>query len=355
MKKVARILGLACMVGMIAFTSCSKNEQNAMTISVSTPELTVDEEDRAYIKPNYTFMWEQDDVIKVYNLDATPANSLSRIFHNVSGAGPRANFQGPNVGTARSEGYRFFYPEVMAVGDDDLLKTNNHEHFVVSNTQQYGIYETPGPNGHKKMVVDPDCMPMAVKPLKLTSSTNMKHMFGVARLGFTVDENVEKTVCKVEIFDNIFDLNGDVELCLPAVNTTTLQTLLDYYKAGNEEEFNALYSSYVMDAMEWSPYNNGDNSMTLLCDYPGAEGVTLNDSNAEWFHFMLRPLALSHGFTAKVYFTDHTMLNINQYWNHEMLHKAMEPGIIKTFTYNWPINEADWDAQEKGAAWETWE
>ena len=112
MKKVARILGLACMVGMIAFTSCKKKEQNAMTISVSTPELTVDEEDRAYIKPNYTFMWEQDDVIKVYNLDATPANSLSRIFHNVSGAGPRANFQGPNVGTARSEGYRFFYPVI---------------------------------------------------------------------------------------------------------------------------------------------------------------------------------------------------------------------------------------------------
>lgn len=348
MKKVTRILGLACIVGMIAFTSCKKKEQNAMTISVSTPELTVDEEDRAYIKPNYSFMWEQDDVIKVYNLDANPANSLSRIFHNVSGAGPRANFQGPTVGAARSEGYRFFYPEVMAVGDDDLLKTNNHELFEVAAEQNYGFYEV---GDHHKMIVDPSCMPMAVKPVKLTSSTNMKHMFGVARLGFLVDEGVDKTVNKVEIYDNAFDLNGHVEVYLPAVNMTTLQTLLDEYKAG-DANFAADYADYVLGDLEWTPYNDGDNSMTLNCAYPGAEGVTLNESNSEWFYFLLRPLALSHGFTAKVYFTDGSTLNINEYWNHMMINKAMEPGVIKTFTYNWPITEENWDDQQMGATWE---
>ena len=351
MKKVARILGLACMVGMIVFTSCKKKDEKAMTISVSTPEFTVVDDDRAYIKPNYSFMWEQDDVIKVYNLDATPANSLSRIFHNVSGAGPRANFQGPTVGAARSEGYRFFYPEVMAMGDDDLLKTNNHELFEVAPTQNYGIYETEGTNPHHRMIVDPACMPMAVRPAKLTSSTNMKHIFGVARIGLTADEGVNKTVNKVEIYDNAFDLNGRVELYLPAVNMTTLQSLLDEYKAG-DANFAADYADYVLGDLEWTPYNDGDNKMTLLCTYPGAEGVTLTDADASWFYFMLRPLALSHGFTVKVYFTDNSVLNINQYWNRIMLDKAMEPGKIKTFTYNWAITEDDWDPAEKGATWE---
>jgi hypothetical protein len=349
MKKVARILGLACMVGMIVFTSCKKKDEKVMTITVSTPEMTVDDADRAYIQPNYQFMWEQGDVIKVYNLDANPENSLSRIFHNISGGPrPRANFQGPSVGAALSEGYRFFYPEVMAVGDDDLLTTNNHELFEVAAEQNYGFYETPG---HPKMIVDPASMPMAVQPAKLTSATNMKHMFGVARIGFLVDEGVDKTVNKVEIYDNAFNLNGHVEVYLPAVNMTTLQALLDEYKAG-DANFAADYADYVLDDLEWTPYNDGDNSMTLYCSYPGAEGVTLNDSNSEWFFFMLRPLALSHGFTAKVYFTDGTTLNINEYWNHMMIDKTMEPGKIKTFTYDWPITEDNWNAEQMGATWE---
>ena len=353
MKKVTRLFGLACMVGVLAFgTSCKKkNETAMMDVTVSTPGFVVEDGDRAYITPNYQFMWEEGDQIYVYNLDATPTNSVVRTFSNISGGPkPKAIFRGPSVGrTKGSFGYRFFYPTSMCTGDEvELQEEGNHQTFMVPATQEYGFYFAAGDPDHPKMIVDPASMPMACQPATITSNVTMRQMFGLAKFGFQMDENQpEKTVSYIEVIDNAFNLNGSVSLNVAAVDDDILTDLFNEYAAG-DPNFAADYTDYVIGDMEWTPNNDGDNIITLNCENANVPGVTLNETNSEWFYVLLRPLALSHGFQVKVHFTDGTTLFVNEFWNEPNLAYTMKPAVMRTFTYNYPIHEGEM----VGAIWE---
>lgn len=353
MKKVTRILGLACMAGLLAFNTSCKKEDNAgmMTVTVSTPEMTVDGADRAYINTDFQFMWEQSDQIYVYNLDANSANSVVQMFHNISGGPrPKAIFKGPSVGRVKgSAGYRFFYPVDMCSGDIAELQTEgNRQTFVVPETQEYGQYYLAGDPEHPYMIVDPMSMPMACAPDKLTSNATMKHMFGLAKFGFRAPAEANKVVTAVEVTDNVFNLNGTVSLNVAAVDTDELNSLFAEYIAG-DANYAQHYADYVVDEMGWLPEGDGNKTITLNCVNAGVNGVHLTSaSNSEWFYILLRPLALSQGFTVKVYFEDGSVFNINEFWSAANLANTMKPAFQRTFEYPYVITGNN----TVGAVWE---
>jgi hypothetical protein len=82
MKKVVRILGLACMAGLLVFTACKKKE-NTSSVNVTIPQMKVVNVDgeRAYLNEDWEFTWNQNDEICVYNLSDQFDESTMQIFH----------------------------------------------------------------------------------------------------------------------------------------------------------------------------------------------------------------------------------------------------------------------------------
>ena len=187
MKKVTRIIGAVCMVGLLVFvsTSCKKNQENGeMTINVSIPGVET-EGDRAYINEYGLFMWHENAQVRVYNLDTedNSVNSKTAVYTKIGNVSTQiARFRGPSVGLKKAEGYRVIYPVNMIKGSSDeveqTLCNENRQTFDVSDRQYFHSYEIPGI--HHYSMVDPEAMLMAMKLNKLTDEANLHHMFGVA-------------------------------------------------------------------------------------------------------------------------------------------------------------------------------
>jgi len=366
MKKVTRIFGLVCLAGLLAFsTSCKKNQdtKEGSVVEISVPDgMMVDEGgERAYVVPNGTVYWLGDDQLVVYNLSDEFDESKRSVFHNVTGAGPRARFQGPTVGAKKTFGYRYFYPTQMvdleyneAQGD---LANNNREHFIISPTQNYCRY-TDG--GHVSSIMDPDAMPMAVKPASLTSYAQLKHIFGVANVQLRAEDNEDVYVKQVELFDQGYNIWGTCSLCLHNVDITegdhtgSLDQLWQLYKDGEEVQFAQMWLNYVMAApaaggLGWESDPQG-NSIIMNCVHKDANGQNVyvkleNDPESNGttqFMFLLRPLACSKGMVVKVTLVDDSEYLMTDYSYEVLTHPnvninpleyTLRPGYIKPFTF----------------------
>jgi hypothetical protein len=337
MKKVMRIMGLACMAGLLAFTSCKKN-QDTSAVNVIMPPMTgvsIDDE-RAYIDDEMHFMWHQEDYIYVYNLSDVYTESVVNVFENTSGQGPTATFHGSEMGAPKTYEYRYFYPINMVSGDPEELAVENRQTFTVDPIQQFEAYEAPD---HPISAVDPDQMPMTINTDDLSAYAQLKHIFGMARICLKGKSGKEVRVQSITINDNYFDLWGTASLKLHEVNMATLTSLINKYKANDMEGFEADYASYVIGTLGWLPNDDGDQSITLDCTVGDPAGVVLPNQNAlqyQYFFFMLRPLALSHGFTFDIEYTvdgEPKTKHVTNWENHtSQLQFCMEPGIYKSWT-----------------------
>lgn len=339
MKKITRMLGMACLVGLMAFSaSCKKNDETkGSSVNLIMPQMTTVniDGDRAYINEDGQFIWKANDKIKVYNLSfSDPTQSVSSIFTNVTGEGEYATFQGEGVGP-RLDKYFYFYPVKMAIGDDETwLADENRELFEVSDTQHFHFYDQ---NGHTISMVDPDAMPLAINTNDITANATLKQMFGVAAILLKTNTGNHKVVTSVTITDKAYNLTGTCSLKLPAVDTLELQALMEEYR-NYDPSFAAHYANYIIDELGWESTPTG-NTITMDCTNPkdGLAGVPLANTLGQFssFNFLLRPLALSGGFDVLVTFEDGTTFPITK-WNENNPRKHdffMEPGIIKTFTW----------------------
>lgn len=337
MKKVMRIMGLACMAGLLAFTSCKKN-QDTSAVNVIMPSMTgvsMDDE-RAYINEEMQFNWHQEDYVYVYNLSDVYSESVVNVFENTSGEGPVATFHGSEMGAPKTYKYRYFYPINMVSGDPEELAVENRQTFTVDPIQQFEAYEAPN---HPLSAVDADQMAMTINADNMNEYAQLKHIFGIAGIRLGGKSNKEVHVQSITINDNYFDLWGTASLRLHEVNMDTLTYLINKYKANDMEGFEADYASYVVGTLGWLPNNDGGKSITMDCTVGDPDGVLLPTTAFSYktFFFMLRPLALSHGFTLDVEYTvDGTpkTKHIDTWEDHEeKLQFCMEPGIYKTWTY----------------------
>lgn len=332
MKKVTRVLGLMSMAGLLVFaTSCNKNKDTNTSVNVAIPSMNVVSVDgeRAYINEDCEFQWNQQDYIMVYNL-ADPANadeSVLTVFHNTTGEGPTANFAGSDVGAKLPCGYFYFYPTNMVSGDPTELMEDNRQTFTVSNTQNFQAFEA---EGHSISLVDASQMPMAINTEDLHADATLKHIFGVAQICLKGKSGDLKTVESITITDNAFNLWGTASMKLHAVNTDELQALVDEYKAG-DANYATHFAEYVIGELGYESNGQGK-SITLDCMTNGTGVTLLPAPYAAQFNFMLRPLALSQGFTVDVTFTDREPLHIDR-WAQPNLAYSIVPGIINTWNY----------------------
>lgn len=324
MKKVTRIFCAICMMGLLTFvsTSCKKNQENGeMTITVSMPSIE-NVGDRAYITAGGVFMWHENDFIRVYNLaaEADAIESTTSVFSKIgSNTAETARFRGPSVGAKKVEGYRIFYPINMVVGDEEgleieeVLWNENRQIFKVADHQEFSSYAL---DDHHYSMVDPAAMPMAQKMNKLTESTIMLHMFGVAAFNINAGDTPGVIVDSVVYEDNGFNITGEVSVKLHKVAVDN--------SFGPEYNLNNVFAAYegltpdyiqntlapALEFLGWMPNAATlGNKITMNCIHKNAEGVEQGVElglapTGTNFNFMLRPLAVSEGFTLTVYLHD---------------------------------------------------
>lgn len=376
MKRVIRILGLACMAGLFMFTSCKKEKATTTEISLNMPSMgCADEGERAYINVDWKFRWLSGDEVIVYNLGspnesgATESVCAHYRTTTILGDGSGAKFAGPTLGKKLDKDYRLFYPvniieptDAAAAVNMAALGNENRQYFYVKPVQQYNYFE--GPN-HPASRVDVSSMPMSIDLKNLKASATLKQIFGVADVELRAAVGSTIVVNEIRIIDNMYNLWGTCSFKIHTIDVDSLEHLLyDVYfpAAGNNnlEPFYAAFNSYVIGEMGWNsqpgvypgytldPEVDADlqkRTMTMNCIHTDPEtgeqvGVTLSTDPAapSEFCFILRPLALGYGFTIEVDIEGRTEPLVITEWaehqyGYQVATRAMIPGKYRTFLY----------------------
>ena len=339
MKKVTRILGMACLAGMLVFTASCKKDQENTSMNVTIPQMTAGhiEGERAYLNEDWEFRWNQNDEICVYNLSDEYDESTMQIFRNISGEGPTAYFAGPDVGAPKTYGYYYFYPTTMISGDLDELANENRQTVTVDQIQNWETYWT---DNHEGSMVDASQMPMAIQSPRLDQNATLMHMFGMGVISLKAKRNTVAEVSTITITDNAFALWGTASLRMHDVDPEYLTQKLDEYADG-DLSYEELYD-LMQEQIGWlAGANEGHNSIILNCmhleDNEMVGQVVATTPNYTDFAFMLRPLALSAGFTVDVEFANGLEPLHIASWIAPNLDYAIRPAVYNTWKYSTAI------------------
>lgn len=320
MKKVLKCMGMMALVAL-AFTSCKKNDDTKRSFYASGDVLRVENvnlsEDRAYCDDNFKFHFELGDVCMVFNIDeTTPTNSHAALYGAVEDGVTEVHFVNINYGEVAEDmldGYYAFYPGGPGHTVTYLANGENKCKFYVDPVQE-----------HRENMVPKNCFYAAAK------ASDGSHMMGDTYFLFKPingvlqlklrDEN-ERTITKVEIVDNAWELSGLVELIIPEVDPAEMQALFDNFDLDNPayvnrlNEYKARVGYNVTDETIYDPvfettthYVKG-NRMTY--NIPGGVKLEPNYNDTPALNIVLRPLALSRGFHIYLTFDDNTTVDYN--------------------------------------------
>ena len=313
------LLFAVCVAGSMALlvSSCKKNEESTKAI-INLPQFEdygdVDGS-KLYIdfNQNNTYKWNGNDEVMFYNLDANDGTQTIKAVYTAGASAEgqaSATFTGDDLG-AKKDHFFVFYPTSKIVNGTQALDADNYETFSVDGEQTYTLI-----NG--KPTVDPNAMAAACETNDIRSFT-MKHIFGVMRLKL----KGVKTVERLEVVDNSFNLYGNVSMKLHEVNMTTFSEIMDVYATnyGAHEQALAEY----LQTLGYSSEPEGK-VMTLNCP----NGVQLSSTTQTVFYIMMRPGALVNGFKVNVFFTDGTHDAVDLYNGFDQRY-CIKPGVIKGF------------------------
>lgn len=302
MKKVMKCLGMMALVAL-AFTSCKKEEKKSI-ISVSTEELIVVSEDRAYLndaagKPYF----EVGDNIMVFNISKTTPTQSNCAVYGCTQEGDNVPFENLGYGDAAQDaldaGYYAFYPFVEPNENiiTELNQGENKSKFRVQAEQTYR--EDKVSLGDLYMAGHSDAPHLT----QAVASFHMQNIMGVFCL--KPYEAAQRTVTSIEIVDNRFHLSGWVELIIPEVNATELKSLFNSYSDTEA------WMNRANEIKNRLGYNVTEGGYSITLNVP--EGVQLGNSrsNAPQFNIVLRPLALSQGFHIIFTFDDGSVKDID--------------------------------------------
>ena len=295
-------MGMVALVAL-AFTSCKKNEETQKSSFYASGVAFNYEnaEDRAYFDA-HNFHFQRGDVCMVFNIDeTTPTNSHAALYGAIEDGTQNVHFVNIDYGEVAEDmldGYYAFYPGGPGHTITYLANGENKCKFYVAPEQEYR------PN-----MVPNECLYAASK------AEDGSHLMGdtyftfypiMGVLHLRPFEAAKRTVTKIEVVDNGFNLSGLVELIIPEVDMAEMRALFNQYDMNNPSYVARLeaYKTkvgynvtgediYYPVTDETITYVKG-NRMTL--NVPG--GVTLTDDKTTTpaFDIVLRPLALSQGF-----------------------------------------------------------
>ena len=283
-----RFLCLSAVVAL-AFVSCKKTDTKTVIFSGVSQEYVVEEgSEKAYINTSNLTTFEQGDRVKLFNLATTPKKSEMADYYAME-TGGTVHFQldGPAMATTKKNAFYAFYPGENVTSA--TLTTNNKAVFKLDAEQEYRDVDGE-PNVSSKDLY------MAAKEAEVQNLGDVifkfKNIMGVLQLKYYTQET-EVTLKSLTIEDKHFHLTGDVELCVPNIDTDGLVDLCNAYDPANPEA-TADQIAQIKRDFGYSVRNAGY-SVTL--DF-GDEGYTLSQDadNPSRFLIALRPLALAHGY-----------------------------------------------------------
>ena len=299
MRKIVRGICMLTVVAL-AFTSCKKNEQNASSFNGKTQVLEVDNGERAYIENSTNQMnFEEGDQVMLFNIDNEAQGSESALYHAES-TGTLVKFiADEQMTTTAFDNFYAFYPGANVVPD---LGNENYAKFPIAGTQVYRE------DAQGKPIISKDHLYMAAKAdtKDLAKTTFVfNNICGVLVMSLYSSANVTKYVQSIEIEDKFYHLVGDVHLKVDGVDAEKLQGFFTNYNPQNPE-----FIRYVQDDLGYYVDGKTSKIMTLDCtsvvndNEPNGVKLNATPAAAKAFCIVLRPLALSQGFTMRVNYVD---------------------------------------------------
>jgi hypothetical protein len=320
MKKVLKCMGMMALVALV-FTSCKKNETTHHSFRFNAPEFTSRsfDEERLYIDNQFKGHFEQGDVCMLFNInEETPTKSHAALY-GATEAGvtnvPFVNIGYGEVGEDMMDGYYAFYPGGVGHMITYLYDGENKCKFYVAPEQKYR------PN-----LVPKDAMYNAAKGVDDThlmygdTHFNFEPICGVLALMPYENVATPRSIKKIEVVDNGFNLSGLVELIIPEVDPVEMNTLFRNFNPNNSSYMAQLeaYKNkvgynvtgetiYNMLTGENDTYVKG-NRMTLKVQDEDQAAVQMGKTRntTPVFHIVLRPLACMYGFQLIFTFDDDT-------------------------------------------------
>lgn len=292
MKQFVKVFCLMAVVAL-AFTSCKKSDQKAVSFNGATQQFVVEDDgSKAYLDDAYYMNFEQGDVVKLFNISSTPSNSECADYSATS-TGQRVIFQAVGNMAVQTKGSFYgFYPAETVTPN---LSNENRATFTLREEQVYR--EVDG-----KPAISKGDLYMAAKVDDVQNITDADFYFqnicGILSLKYYDTKSNEPWVIKsITVYDKHFNLTGDVNLKVDKVTTEGLVALCEEYNPANPAATAALIANYK-DEIGYNVTNAGDH-VTLTF---GSEGFALSQdaNNPSRFFFVLRPLALSHGYRVVV-------------------------------------------------------
>ena len=314
MKKVTFMIG-ALSFALVACVSCKKNAENGVAFQGSTTEFKIEEEgEKAYIDINNIIYFETGDIVKLFNISKTPAESKCADY---SAASTGTNVQFNAVGQMPATSMGAFYGFFPGANVTEDLSNENRATFRLNAVQDY--YEVNGVPSFSK-----NDMYMASNVNGINNINDAHFAFqnicGILRLKYY--DTGGWTIRNIIVEDKHFNLSGDVNLKVDQVTTDGLISLCQSYNPANP----ASTAQAISDYKEQIGYNVSNAGNTITLDF-GENGYRLSSSASDpsTFYIVLRPLALAHGY--KVIVTD---MNNNKYTVVDSnTNKKMEPNTIK--------------------------
>ena len=328
MNKIAKSLCMMAVVAL-AFTSCTKNEENAksFTFNRETEQFAQVNEngdfERMYLDANFTNQFEENDVFAMYRITTAGDASSAKYRLNASGQLEPVDPMS-NITTTLSDGsYYSFYPGNSAVG----FNVNNYMgRFRLDATQIY----RPEINNVPQM---PETAVYQAAKVTTNTRINMDDAFFsfkniMGAMALRLYSPAGQVVTSIAVTDHKFNLVGDVNLNIEEVDPVYMTTLFRNYDESDAAYMAELAEYLGPNHLNYSVEPGAGNTVTLDCGTGVALGATAADATC--FYIVLRPLAVLQGCEIVITFDDNTTKTITTNQDYRI-----KPNIIQNFS---PIN-----------------
>ena len=298
MKRVIRLMGMMALVAL-AFTSCKKTEEKSVFTAATEQFVTVDEE-RAYIDDALKIHFELGDVCMLFNISTDdPLDSHCATYAAVED-GNIVEFQNCGLGTVAENvldaGYYAYYPGNVGGANHIVTELEDGENkamFLVRPTQDFRLLP-----GTTMSIVSKEDMYMASKVDDAAHLADahftFRNLCGI--LALKPFEARQRTVTKIEVVDNTFNLTGWVEVILPELDPDEMVEQFNTWPNPNLAEYISRvgYHTYDQAGMFYgSDVHMKGNKVTM--NVPGGVQLGASKNTTTTFNIVLRPLAMSNG------------------------------------------------------------
>ena len=335
MKNIIRCI---CMMAIVALsvTSCKKEDQKTTKPTTAIFTITAQDlvdgnvnENRAYFDPtSLKIMFDQGDMVMIFNIDEeVPTNSQCAQYAAVQD-GNCVTLQNCGFGEVAENvrnAYYAFYPSGPGHIQCEFYQGENKARFYVSPTQKYRPDRVPLEAMYMAAKVDNVEHLSQFQTMNSETAFHFRNICGVYDM-MLFDPNGPTVVKEIKITDNSFNLSGWVEVILPEVDPVEMQSLFNNYDP-NDPSYMQSLSQYI-DRVGFNVTEQG-NTLTLTMP---EEGVQIGTTQATCTHFymVLRPLALTNGYTIDIKFADGSIKTIDlSDRNHQVA-----PNVIKHYGFN---------------------